>query len=248
MNKRNIVLVVLISIVMQHHAQQEDVKKHFENKSFTIGSGIFFNRNTVVDYGDKFKSNFFSNYTLRVGFSSEFKKNFYWESIVLFTKYENGYMFNYPNVFLGASSAYFKALESNLGVRYAVTSKKDRNIINIHTGINVGYGFGELGHVGNMGFTLSPNEDTPEKIHQFHAKVMRTSNFILGGYLGVSKDFRLSKKFTLGLLIQSQIGVNRVIEFHGEYVSLENPEKQDVLIYSNGTNIQTVVCLKYKLP
>lgn len=248
MNKRNFVFVVLMSIVIQYYAQQEDVKNSFENKSLSIGSGIFFNRNTVIDQGAKFQSNFFRSHTLRVGFSSQFKKNFHWESMVLFTTYWNGYWLNYPNPFLGASSPYFKALESNLGVRYAVTSKKDRNIINIHTGINVGYGFGELGHVGNMGFTFSPNEDTPEKIHQFHAKVMRTSNFILGGYLGISKDFRLSNKFTLGLLIQSQIGVNRVIEFHGEYVSLENPEKQDVLIYSNGTNIQTVVCLKYKLP
>lgn len=121
----------------------------------------------------------------------------------------------------------FKSYEASFGAAYRWITNTNYNIINLYTGVVLGYADIDKDYQSSSTGVHTYNSSgnfNPDYIIEITSNKMRNSNFVCAAYLGVSKDFRICNSIYFSLNYRYQQGFNKILKSDIEYTTnqLEN--------------------------
>lgn len=197
-----------------------DTKSLFLNISGGLGYG-----KTIIDYSpEKFLLKFATTSLLpRITIEKGVKNNIYWELGIHSQLFNDATRFHdtpypYGNHIFKA----FYVVQLSGGGLYRLILKNNFNLLNIHTGLTLGFHGSRNNENGIYSLSTIYNPLTFEVENIIKTSKVK-SNVLTSLYLGLSKDVRIVKNFYFTLNYRQQFGLYRVFESTYDYSDLNVP-------------------------
>jgi hypothetical protein len=220
-----------------------DPKSYFINLSGGIGVGatrVSNDPNGILqNYG-------FPSFIPRLSFEKGIGKQFYWEAGYHSQLFWDVQRFSFNKYYSSGSSAFY-AYQLSGGILYRwILPTSHYNIINVHSGLSLGYqGQNNSGYQMGSG-TMNGMVDNATYSFSYAYTMRYKSNILASVYLGLSKDFKIVNNFYLSLNYRQQFGLFKVTESTYTYQGLNIPYTTGATTKINGSSRDFQLGFKYK--
>jgi len=199
-----------------------DPKSSFLNVSGGMGFG---GMKVHADPNASLENYAYPTFLPRISFEKGIKNNIYWEFGIHSQLFYDVTKFAVAK-YSSSGSGVFYAVQLSSGGIYRWILKNNYNVINIHTGLSLGFhgarndenGIHSWGS-GGMNGTINGNPVS----YDYSSVSSVKSNVLTSLYLGLSKDFRIVNNFYFTLNYRQQFGLYRVYESTYNYSGLSVP-------------------------
>jgi hypothetical protein len=214
---------------------------HPKSKFLGINSGFGFT-STIINDNNNYLTNGYvtgnNTYVFGLAYSHGLERNISLE--LAFNSMKIGFIIS-PNhdKLMSYYREMYRSTDFQFGGIYRLTTKNEFNIINFHGGLTLGflrqpkhsissYQNGDL--IGTYTFNQEQQIITRIYLNDYN-------KFILGFYLGVSKDIRLSKDVRFFVSYQQRFGINPLIDGMISFEENNNilPSEGHILVRGGGT-------------
>lgn len=211
-----------------------------------VSSGLIFSKSEIFNSHNFLKDKYSGGFSFNISLQRQCLKRLFFEANISVNNYWLGFRINDNNPFyLGSSNPAFVSLEGGTGIIYKVQTGKSKNILNLHLGLFIGYALTSKGHTGNIGYFN--DLEGQDIINNLEGKVEQLSLLIFGNSIGISKDFRISKRMDIGLRLNYNIGYNTLMEIDINYSTTSSSTVHYAKSELSGTSWQTLAYLKYRV-
>jgi hypothetical protein len=199
-----------------------DPKSSFLNISGGTGFG---GTKVHTDPNGSLENYAYPTFLPRISFEKGIKNNIYWEIGMHSQLFYDVTKFTIAR-YSSSGSGVFYAVQLSGGGLYRWVLKNNYNVINIHTGLSLGFhgarndknGIHSWGS-GGMNGTINGNP----VVYDYSSVSSVKSNVLTSLYLGLSKDFRIVNNFYFTLNYRQQVGLYKVYESTYNYSGLSVP-------------------------
>ena len=199
-----------------------DPKSSFLNISGGTGFG---GTKVHTDPNGSLENYAYPTFLPRISFEKGIKNNIYWEIGMHSQLFYDVTKFTIAR-YSSSGSGVFYAVQLSGGGLYRWVLKNNYNVINIHTGLSIGFhgarndknGIHSWGS-GGMNGTINGNP----VVYDYSSVSSVKSNVLTSLYLGLSKDFKIVNNFYFTLNYRQQVGLYKVYESTYNYSGLSVP-------------------------
>lgn len=225
---------------------QPNVKEERKEVNIIASAGLIFSKSKVHDPLGLLGSQYSGSYSIGAQYQKELYNRIFLEVGCAFNDYWLGFSINDNNpFFLGSSSSAFNSLESSYGLVYYLRTKKNRDIINMHLGLFIGYAFTSKGSDGAVGYFNTI--EGQNIINELAGNVRQHSLLILGSTMGLSRDFEISDRLDIGLKFNYNFGFNKLRQIDIKYNTSSSTKINNAQSLLSGTSWQSLLYLKYRV-
>lgn len=221
---------------------------HPESMYVSLTGGIGYVKSYADDPNGFISDSYGESLSTRLIIEKGIKKNFFVEAGYQLLEYNGSMQFRNPS---GTSSRndYFTH-QLNIGAGYRVIGKrKNYHFFNLHTGLSIGLIPEKKGATiegGNASMSMGTNLYNYTLSYSYQTEIL--SSILFAPYIGISKDFRLTKNMFISLVYRYQHGLNKLSKRSIIYQNSEEyTTPQSATNYMNGTEHTIQVGLKFKI-
>lgn len=219
-------------------------KRYIDPKStyLSLGIGWASAQNTVKTKNTPFKNGGFASMQPRIALEKGIQNGFFWEAEYNFFEFWNVISSKNEIGTMGSNAFFGHFIQGGFG--YRIQNKQTLfQFFNVHAGLGLGTHFAPDSYLSNQTVTISDTNNIVKA-------QITDSSYIVGklmpiGYLGISKDIRLTEKLTLSLQFKQQLGINAALRSDKTYISATNPTPISGYSVLNGTARSFQIGLKY---
>lgn len=247
MSYKSLLLVLIYAICVNFFSISQTANDNIKKKQYLlISSGLMFSKSKVIDQNNLIETKYVGSFTVKAAFQKQLRRNLYWEANLSYNDYSIGYKLNDNNpIFLGAATQAFRSLEGSYSLKYTIQTKNNKDILNLHVGLIIGYAFSSKGPIGKVGY--SNNLDGKNIINELNGETSQPSLLIIGNSIGISRDFRITNKLDIGLNFNYNFGYNKLMQIDIEYTTTNSADINTAKSILNGTSWQSVIYFRYRL-